>query len=82
MNATLIDDRRRLVMPPELPARSPVTVQQIDDDTWIVKRARPSKALMVMLLPDVQQLPDDPEWDKIEARMAAHNFKNLPPFEA
>jgi hypothetical protein len=36
MNATLIDDRRRLVMPPELPARSPVTVQQIDDDTWIV----------------------------------------------
>jgi len=41
MNATLIDDRRRLVMPPELPARSPVTVPQIDADTWIVKRARP-----------------------------------------
>ncbi len=81
MNATLIDDRRRLVMPPELPARSPVTVQQIDEDTWIVKRARPSKARMVLLLPDVKQLPDDPEWDKLEARMAAHSFKNLPPFE-
>jgi hypothetical protein len=81
MNATLIDDRRRLVMPPELPARSPVTVQQIDEDTWIVKRARPSKARMVLLLPDVKQLPDDPEWDKIEARMAKHHFKNLPPFE-
>jgi len=81
MNATLIDDRRRLVMPPELPARSPVTVQQIDDDTWIVKRARPSKARMVMLLPDVQQLPDDPEWDKIEAAFTAASNKGLAPFE-
>jgi hypothetical protein len=81
VNATLIDDRRRLVMPPELPARSPVTVQQIDDDTWIVKRARPSKALMVMLLPDVQQLPDDPEWQKIESRMVKHNNQKLAPFE-
>ncbi|HEX7469566.1 MAG TPA: hypothetical protein VF437_02365 [Verrucomicrobiae bacterium] len=81
MNATLIDDRRRLVMPPELPARSPVTVQQIDDDTWIVKRARPTKTRMVMLLPDVKKLQRDPEWEKIEQRMAEHQFKNLPPFE-
>ncbi|MDD5141432.1 MAG: hypothetical protein PHY43_14375 [Verrucomicrobiales bacterium] len=81
MNATMIDDRRRLVMPPELPARSPVTVQQIDDDTWIVKRARPIKARMVMLLPDVKELPDDAEWEKVEARMARHFSRNLPPFE-
>jgi hypothetical protein len=82
MNATLTDDRRRLVMPPELPARSPVTVQQIDADTWIVKRARPMKTQMVVLLPDVKKLPDDKEWEAIEQRMAEHHYKKLPPFEA
>ena len=81
MNATLIDDRRRLVMPPELPARSPVTVQQIDEDTWIVKRCRPSKLHMVLLLPDLKQLPDDPEWEKVEAAFAADAIKGLAPFE-
>jgi len=39
MTATVIDSRRRLVMPPELPARSAVTVQQLDDDTWIERMA-------------------------------------------
>jgi hypothetical protein len=82
MNATLIDDRRRLVMPPELPARSPVTVQQIDEDTWIVKRARPVKPLMVMLLPDVKKLPDDPEWEKTESAFVAASNQGLAPFEA
>ena len=82
MNATLTDDRRRLVMPPELPARSPVTVQQIDADTWIVKRARPVKPLMVMLLPDVKKLPHDQEWEKIESAFVAASNQGLAPFEA
>ena len=81
MNATVTDDRRRLVMPPELPARSPVTVQQIDEDTWIVKRHKPDKKFVVVLFPDVAHLPDDPEWEAIEQRMAEHHYKNLPPFE-
>jgi len=81
MNATLLDDRRRLVMPAELPPKSAVTVQRIDEDTWLVKRARPTETRMVVLLPDVKTLPDDPEREKIEMRMAEHLFKNLPPFE-
>jgi hypothetical protein len=81
MNATLTDDRRRLVMPPELPARSPVTVQQIDADTWIVKRARPVKPLMVMLLPDVKKLPHDAAWQETESRIVAHSNKSVAPFE-
>lgn len=81
MNATLLDDRRRLVMPPELPAKSAVTVQRIDDETWLVKLARPTKARMVMLLPDVKHLPSDPEWEKVEQRLAEYGYKNLPPFE-
>jgi hypothetical protein len=82
MNATVIDDRRRLVMPPELPARSAVTVDQLDEDTWIVKRARSSGMRTAVLLPDVKQLPHDPEWEKIESRIAAQAGKNIPPFEA
>jgi hypothetical protein len=69
------------LMPPELPAKSPVTVQQIDADTWIVKRARPSKVRMVMLLPDVKKLPRDADWQKEESRIIAHTSKNVAPFE-
>jgi len=81
MTATVIDSRRRLVMPPELPARSAVTVQQLDDDTWIVKRARPGKTNQVVLLPDIKKLHRDPEWEALEERITAHTTKNLPPFE-
>jgi hypothetical protein len=82
MNATLIDDRRRLVMPPELTAHSPVTVQQLDADTWIVKRAKPAKVRMVMLLPDVKKLPRNAAWQETESRMVAHNAKHIAPFGA
>ena len=81
MTATVIDNRRRLVMPPELPARSSVTVQQIDEDTWIVKRLRPTKTEVVVLLPDIKKLPQDPEWEALEVRFVAHTNKNRRPFE-
>ncbi len=81
MNATVLDSRRRLVMPPELPARSAVIVQRVDDDTWLVKRAKPSKHRMVLLLPDVKELPDDPEWEKIETQIVAHNNRKVTPFK-
>ena len=81
MTATMTDDRRRLVMPPELPAKSAVTVQRIDEDTWLVKRARRGKARMVLLLPDVKELPSDPAWEKIESRIVAHASRKVAPFE-
>jgi hypothetical protein len=34
-----------------------------------------------MLLPDVKQLPDDPEWEKVAAAFAADAIKGLAPFE-
>ena len=81
MNATVTDSRRRLVMPPELPARSAVLVQQIDEDTWLVKRARPAKVHRVTLLPDIKKLPHDPEWQETESQMVAHHGKTIAPFE-
>ena len=81
MTATILDDRRRLVMPKAFKAKAAVTVQVIDDETVLVKLAKPTKARMVMLLPDVKRLPDDPEWEAVEAKLAKHASKHLPPFE-
>ena len=81
MTATVLDDRRRLVMPPEFKPKSAVTVQLIDEETVLVKLAKPSKTRLVMLLPDVKHLPDDPEWEAVERRLAQHASKHLPPFE-
>lgn len=81
MNATVLDDRRRLVLPPSFKAKSAVTIQEIDDETILVKVAKPSKTRMVMLLPDVQHMPDDPEWEKVEQAFTAASNKGLTPFE-
>lgn len=81
MTATVLDDRRRLVLPARFKPKSAVTVQEIDEETVLVKIAKPSKHRMVLLLPDVKHLPDDPAWEKTEHAMAAHASKNLPPFE-
>jgi hypothetical protein len=81
VNATVIDDRRRLVLPPRFAAKSAVTVQDIDEETVLVKISRPSKHRMVMLLPDVQTLPADPAWDKVEAAFTRDSNKGLSRFE-
>ena len=81
MTATLTDDRRRVVMPPGLPAKSPVTIQQIDEDTWLVKRQREQTNLVVFAVPIIEELPRDPEWEAIESRMVKHNNRKLSPFE-
>jgi len=51
MKAATLDDRRRLVMPSECPAHSHVIVQQIDEDTWPVKRAREERKFKRILIP-------------------------------
>ena len=81
VNATLRDDRRRLFMPPELPAKSAVTVQQIDADTWIVKRHRPQRDFVMVAIPVIKELPHDPEWEAVETRLTAHSNRKVAPFE-
>ena len=77
----MTDDKRRLTMPKELPARSSVTIERLDEDTWVVKRLKPKSKIVMVAFPKVETLPVDPDWEKIEKRMAIHNNKNLPPFE-
>jgi hypothetical protein len=81
VNATLLDDRRRLVMPRELPPKSAVTVQRIDADTWIVKRHRPQKDFVMVAIPIIKELPGDPEWEAVEAKLTAHCNRKVTPFE-
>jgi hypothetical protein len=80
MIALMTDDKRRLTMPRELPPKSAVTIQQLDQDSWLVTRHKPSDVIVVAL-PCIKKLPDDPEWESIERRMVQHNNKKLPRFE-
>jgi hypothetical protein len=79
MIATMTDDRRRVVLPPECPAKSPVTIQPLDGDSWIVRRQRPHGEMLVVLEPDVKRLRDDPEMDALAE--SATRSQKLPPFD-
>jgi hypothetical protein len=81
MTSATVDSKRRLVMPKECPPKSAVTIQQVDSETWIVKRQRPMKDVKVVLIPIIKRLPDDPEWDRVEAAFASSTYKKLPPPE-
>jgi hypothetical protein len=69
-------------MPRELPANSPVTIQQLDEDTWIVKRHKEeARKLIVLAIPFIERLPDDPAWEKKEHAFAQAAVTGLAPFE-
>ena len=58
-----------------------MTIQQLDENSWLVTRQKPKAGLIVVALPAIKQLPSDPEWEAIERRMVKHNNRKLPPFE-
>jgi len=77
MISVTVDSKRRLVMPKECPPKAAVTIQQVDSETWIVKRQRPMKGIKVVLLPVVDRLPDDPEWEKVEGAFTRRACETL-----
>jgi len=81
MIASMTDDKRRLTMPKELPPKSAVTIQQLDDNSWLVTRQKPNRDLVVVTLPTIKELPSDPEWEEVERRMVKRNNRKLPRFE-
>lgn len=78
MRSATVDDRRRLVMPYECPPGAAVTIRELDNNTWIVKRQLPSQDFKAVVFPVVDHLPNDPEWEKVEEAFARHAAKNLP----
>lgn len=81
MIASMTDDKRRVTMPKELPPKSAVTIQQVDENSWLVTRQKPKTDIVVVALPMIKELPSDPEWEATERRMAKHNNRKLPRFE-
>jgi hypothetical protein len=81
MTAAITDEKRRLTMPRELPPKSAVTIQRLDEDSWLITRHKPNTDLVHVALPIIKELPHDPEWEAIELRIAKHNIRKLPPFE-
>jgi len=81
MKSTRVDDRHRIVMPPGCPPRSAVTIQELDKTTWLVKRRVPTRNFKMVLIPVVDRLPDDPDWEKKELELAKYAATKLPPFE-
>jgi hypothetical protein len=81
MTVSMTDEKRRVTMPKELPPRSAVTIERLNEDTWVIKRQKPTSKLVMVAFPKIERLPDDPEWEELERRMVAHNNKKLPRFE-
>ncbi len=67
-------------MPKELPPGSPVTIQQLNPDSWLITRQNEKKIVLVAF-PVIDELPSDPDWEAVELLMAKHNTRKLPPFE-
>ena len=65
-----VDDRRRVVLPESCPPNSAVTIQELDGETWLVKRRLPANNIVMVAFEHIARLPDDPEWEKKKADLA------------
>ncbi len=65
-------------MPCECPPHSAVTIQQLDENAWLVKRALPDQTVKVIAIPIIKRLPADPEREKTEAALARYAAGQLP----
>ena len=68
-------------MPPECPPGSAVTIEALDETTWLVKRQVPARDFKMVVIPVIDRLPDDPGWEKKELHLAKYAATKLPPFE-
>jgi hypothetical protein len=79
--AANVDDRRRVVLPESCPPNSAVTIQELNQDTWIVKRCMAEKKFIFVAIEHIERLPDDPEWEKKEQDLAKRLSGRFPPPE-
>ena len=79
IKAATVDDRRRVVLPESCPPKAAVTIQEVDKDTWVIKRHRKTDGLVFVAIERIERLPDDPEWEKKELAIARHLSGKVPP---
>jgi len=73
-----VEMKRRVIMPRTCPPNAAVTIQEVDQDTWIIRRHRAEKRVKVVLIDTIHKLPDDPEWQKVESAFARSAIRRLP----
>ena len=78
---TRVDSRRRVVMPATLPPDAVVSIQQLADDCWVVRRVRPSRKTRMISVPVIDELPKNAAWEKVESAFGQAAAKELTPFE-
>jgi hypothetical protein len=76
MKQAIVDDKRRVALPRVVPGAH-VTIEQLDGDTWVVRRRGTPTKLRPVLIPVIDNLPDDPEWDKVENAFGRAAFAKL-----
>ena len=77
VKARPVDERRRIVLPPEFPPGSNVILEQVDEHTWLLKRHEPERNLKLVLIPVIDRLPNDPAWAKVERAFGRAAYKKL-----
>jgi hypothetical protein len=58
IKARHIDEKRRVILPPEIQPGTDVIIDRIDEDSWVITRHRGRSTIY---LPVVDKLPDDPD---------------------
>ena len=68
-------------MRPVCPPTVRLEIQPVDADTWILRRHRPERAFKMVMIPVIERLPDDPQWEKLELRAAEYLAGKVPRFK-
>ena len=78
MKLATVDNKRRVVLPRSVEPHTHVTIEQVDENTFIIRRQRQEARFKRVLIPVIDRLPSDKDWEKIEARIARQMTRNLP----
>ena len=65
-------------MPENCPPDTDVTIQDLDEDLWLVKRIRPSNGVKVVAIPFVEKLTTDHAREAEELRIVQSVSRRLP----
>jgi hypothetical protein len=73
-----VDNKRRVVLPRQVEPHSSVSIEEVDENTFII-RCQPQEArFKQVLIPVIDHLPSDKAWEKTEAKIGRHIAKRLP----
>lgn len=82
MIATQVDSQRRATLPLRFSPSEPITINDLDENTVVIRRVSQPEACKLVLIPVWDTVADDPEMDEFGEAISRDAFKQLPAFEA